>query len=180
MKFLTDTAFVLKRTNIGEADKFITIFTRNNGKQELVARGIRKITSKRASHVELLNEIKFQAVKTRKNFILTEIQVVNSFSNLKDDKSAIGLLFLICELIDKLCPLNQRHDDVYDLIKKTLNHLENENTSSVVQAFETKLLSSLGFWDLRQDFNDREDIERFIERIIEKKLKSKSYLNLKN
>lgn len=180
MKFLFDTAFVVKRNNIGEADRFITVFSKNHGKQELVAKGIRKITSKRISHIELLNEIKFHAVSTRKNFILTEIEVINTFSNIKESKSAIGFLFLICELIDRLCPLNQKHDDVYNLVKNTLYQLNSNDQFSTIRTFELDLLASLGFWDSKKKFKGDDEIEKFIEGIIERKLRSKFFLGLRN
>lgn len=176
MKFLKDTAFIIKRINSGEADRFITVFTKEHGKQEFLAKGIRKITSKRSSHLELLNEVKFQAVQTRKHFILTEIEVIKTFSNLKENKKSIGYLFLICELIDKLCPLNQKHEDVFSLIKNSLFSLKSDNKGKIIQDFEIKLLTSLGFWDENISFFDEEDTEQFIEGILERKIKSKSFL----
>ena len=74
MIYLKDVGFVVKRINLGEADRFVTIFTQNNGKIEVLAKGVRKITSKRSSHIELLNLVRFHSIKTSKNIILTEIQ----------------------------------------------------------------------------------------------------------
>ncbi|PIZ97846.1 MAG: DNA repair protein RecO, partial [Candidatus Levybacteria bacterium CG_4_10_14_0_2_um_filter_35_8] len=46
---------VIKRRNLGEADKILTIFTKRYGKIQVKAPGIRKINSRRSPHVELLN-----------------------------------------------------------------------------------------------------------------------------
>lgn len=177
MQYLSDIGFVVKRIQLGEADRFLTIFTRKYGKQEVLAKGVRKITSRRASHIELLNLIKFQSVKTSKNYILTEVELLNSFQPLKKDLSTINKCFFICELVEKLCPYGQRHEDVFDLMLTTLEHLKNEPyESSVLFDFQVQLLSTLGFWDGKRKFRDTEDLKNFIESIIERKIKTRILL----
>jgi len=179
MQQLADYGFVIKRTNFSEADRYISIFTRNNGKQELVAKGVRRIASRRSPHLELLNQIKFNAVKTRKNFILTDVEVVKTSSLAKEKEEHIGAIFLICELIDKLCPVEQKHEDVFMLIKSTLLRLEKEeNVQVVIYDFEKQLLILLGFWDPEKKFSSSQELENYIEMVTERKLKSRSYLKL--
>ena len=48
-------AIIIKRRNFGEADRILTILTKNYGKIQVRAPGVRKITSRRSSHIELLN-----------------------------------------------------------------------------------------------------------------------------
>lgn len=178
MQYLSDTAFVIKRVNFSDADCYITLFTRYNGKQTVVARGVRKITSRRAPHLELLNEIKFHVVKTRKNYILTEVETLDTFSRIKKSEKAIGFIFLICELIDKLCPENQTHTDIFMLMERTLMRLEGENANDVLYGFEMQMLSYLGFWDVQKRFVTVEALENYIETIAERKIKSRSYLKI--
>lgn len=178
MRYLKDTGFVIKRFNIGDADRFITIFTRHHGKIDVLAKGARKITSRRSSHIELLNLVCFQTVKTRKNSILTEVEVVDTFSHLKKNYSTVGIIFLVCELIDRLCPYHVKHEDVFLLIQKTLEELENSNLQSSVADFQTRLLIHLGFWDAKKKFSTSYDVDRFIENIAERKIRTKSVFKL--
>lgn len=178
MKHLSDTAFVIKRINFSDADKFITLFTKHSGKQIVVAKGIRRISSKRAPHLELLNEVKFQAIKTRKNFILTEVEVIRTHSQLKDSSSAIGLIFLICELIDKLCPEDQKHEDIFSLMQDTLKRFEAEDHKDTLYNFEVNMLSYLGFWDVKRKFKTVDALENYIENIAERKIKTRSFLKV--
>ncbi|MDQ3929945.1 MAG: DNA repair protein RecO, partial [Chloroflexota bacterium] len=46
-------AVVIKRSDLGEADKILTIFTPHFGKLRVVAKGVRKVSSRLAGHVEL-------------------------------------------------------------------------------------------------------------------------------
>lgn len=174
MQFLKDLGFIVKRTNFGESDRYITIFTKSHGKAEVVAKGVRKLTSRRASSIELLNLVRFQAVRTSKNYILTEVELISSYESLKNNLSNVQILFLLCELIDKLCPLGQKHDDVFDLIKTTLTRVKTEQEPAVSD-FQKNMLSILGFWDGRKEFHDDDDIRQFIESIIERKIKTKNF-----
>ncbi len=170
MRYLKDRAFVLRRTNFGDSDRYITLFTKGGGKTEVIAKGIRKISSRRAASCELLNLIEFQAVKTSKNFILTEVKLIDSYQALKCDLESIKKAFLMCELIDAVMPLGARHTEVFSLIEKAAIHMiESEKNMAYFQA---KLLTLLGFWDGRASFKNSDHVTSYVEQIIERKLKS--------
>lgn len=171
MTYLKDTGFVVRRVNLGEADRFVTIFTRNNGKVEVLAKGVRKITSRRSSQIELLNLIRFNSVKTSKNFILTEVDLVNSFEGRRDTLDQCQAFFLICELIDNLCPFGQVNEELFTLTEDYLNTGDFSERSLL--SFETKILMALGYWNMEKKFKDEKEATNFIESIIERKIKSK-------
>ena len=171
MTYLNDVGFVVKRINLGEADRFVTIFTQNNGKVEVLAKGVRKITSKRSSHIELLNLVRFHSIKTSKNFILTETQLVDSFENRKDSLKQCEVAFLVCELIDNLCPQGQINMEMFDLDGTFLR--DGEFSDNAILKFETDLLTNLGYWNMKNKFSTEEESRKFIESIIERKIKSR-------
>ena len=45
-------AIVLSRRDFREFDQMISLYTREQGKLELLARGLKKVTSKNAAHLE--------------------------------------------------------------------------------------------------------------------------------
>ena len=171
MIYLKDTGFVVRRVNLGEADRFVTIFTRNNGKIEVLAKGVRKITSRRASQMELLNLINFNSVKTSKNFILTEVDLLNSFEKSRRTLEECQTFFLICELIDNLCPFGQVNEELFELVGEYLD--AGKFTDDNLLSFETKILMTLGYWNIEKKFKNEKEITNYIESIIEKKIKSK-------
>ncbi len=176
MTYLNDTGFVVKRINVGEADRFVTLFTKNNGKIEVMAKGVRKITSRRSSHIELLNLVRFQSVRTAKNFILTEIELLNSYEQRKDTLRQCEIAFLVCELINALCPYGQTNNELFDLVGLFLQKGYIDDDSLL--KFETEVLSILGYWNVSKKFNTEKDVRTFIESLIEKKLKSRIIGNL--
>ena len=171
MTYLNDVGFVLKRINLGEADRFVTLFTQNNGKMEVLAKGVRKITSKRSSHIELLNLVRFHSIRTSKNFILTEVQLINSFEKRKDTLKQCEIAFLVCELIDNLCPQGQVNTEMFSLVGGFLR--DGEMSEDALLRFETDILSNLGYWNVKNKFKTELESRQFIESIIERKIKSR-------
>lgn len=174
-QYLKDSGFVIRRVNVGEYDRYITLYTQENGKIEVLAKGVRRINSRRSSHVELLNHIRFQAVHGKKNAILTEVQLLDAYQAGKRNLDDIGSLFLISELIEKLCPLHQKNPEIYHLIHHVLSQRDTISPEEKIVQFEVDLLTLLGFWDPSRTFRDAADIKQFIESIIERKLKSSIY-----
>jgi DNA repair protein RecO (recombination protein O) len=170
MQYIRDRAFVLRRVNFGDSHRYITLFSQNNGKIEVVAKGVRKITSRRAASLEPLNLIEFQSVKSIKNSILTEVKLISSFNDLKKELSNIEKVFTICEIIDSIMPYGQKHKDVFELILSALEKIPSEPRT--VTYFQAKLLSMLGFWDRATSFKNAGHVKYMVEQVIERKLKT--------
>src|SRR3989304_6032467 len=96
---------IIKRKNFGEADRMLTVLTPRHGKIKIIAKGVRKISSRRSSHVELLN-LSILTLHEGKILILTEAETLNHFQDLKDNLKKSGLAFYLCELVDGLLPEN--------------------------------------------------------------------------
>ncbi len=175
MDFLKDTAFVIRRINSGEKDRFITLFTKNSGKIEVFARGVRSISSRRAPSLEPLNHIEFQAVRSHTNYVLTEVQLLNSQTALKQNLENVKLGFLVCELIDKLTRSWQKHEDVYALLDQVLSACRDDVEKDLFREFQVQMLTALGFWDARRAFVSEQDLSSYIDQVAERKIKSRDF-----
>lgn len=202
MRQFTTEGIIIKRKNYGEADRLITLYTRKHGKIQVKATGVRKITSRRSPHVELLNYSVIQVHKGRTYPVLTEAEVIEDFSGIKNDLEKVGFAYHLCELIDGLCPDGQIHEAVFDLLKTTLDRLAADKNSyeiditstneagstlkdsspvkadqndilDIIHDFEVELLTLLGFWHGTQEMSARLDTNDFIENLIERRLKSR-------
>lgn len=173
MRSFKTEGIVIRRRNVNDADRILTIFTKEYGKIHVKAAGVRKITSRRSSHVELLNHTVFGLYKGSGLFVLTEAQTLSPFSGLKSDLQRIGSAYHLCELIDGLCPEHQELKAVFQLFCKTLYMLcaSNEITD-IINTFEIDLLTLLGYWDQRQGLADF-DTSLYIENILERRLKAR-------
>ncbi len=122
----------------------ITVLTDRYGKISVVARGVRRITSRRAGNVELLNRVKLHLFKA-KNYTLTEAEAIEVFPKLKENLGLTTSAFHVIEIIDRLTPEGQVNRNLYDLTVSVLQLLEKNPRQIFLRAFEVKVLSLLGF-----------------------------------
>lgn len=180
MRSYKTTGIIIKRTNYSEADRILTVFTKHYGKIKVIAKGVRKITSRRGGNVELFNLAEITLHESKNFDLLTEANVLESFLFIRQNLHKIGWSYYLCELIDGLCPEKQENIYVYNLLLKILLELnsdlgEKSQISQFITNFETSLLKNLGFWP-----NDKvlppSQIENFLENLLERKLKSRNFL----
>ena len=67
MRNLKINGIIIKRLNLFESDKIITVLSPSEGKVQFKAKNVRKITSHRISHMELLNLASFSVYKSNIN-----------------------------------------------------------------------------------------------------------------
>lgn len=141
---------ILKRKDFGEADRLLTVFSLSRGKISVLAKGVRRITSRRGGNVELLNRVQIFLYPGKNLLILTEASALNTFEKLKMDLTLSTYAFHIIELVDKLTAENQENRFLYESLVSVLNKIESNPRQIFIRAFEVKLLSNLGFWSTDQ------------------------------
>lgn len=168
---------VLKRKNVSEADKIITLYTKDFGRLQVKAVGVRKITSRRAAAIEPFNLIKLTLHKGRGMPILTEVETLDVFQSLKEDLQKVGFAYHLCELVDGLCPENVENEHIFSMLKDIFSKLSKEKEIFLlINRFEVELLILLGYWPKNKP-SERLDTQFLIETLLEKKLKTKRMLS---
>ncbi|HCB23021.1 DNA repair protein RecO [Candidatus Daviesbacteria bacterium RIFCSPLOWO2_02_FULL_38_18] len=193
---------ILKRRDFGEADRILTVFSLHRGKITVLAKGVRRITSRRGGNVELLNRVQMFLYPGKNFLILTEAISLDTFQKLKEDLILSTYAFHILELVNKLTAENQENRDLYSHLVEVLKRLSRKPRQILIRAFEVKILSNLGFaafrastskvsaqletgsWDEieKMEIQEKQALEleqtlRYtIERVIEGKLKSRQFL----
>lgn len=165
---------VLKRRNLGEADRILTILSHEGIKIQIKAPGVRRIPSRRSSHIELLNHSQLTLYGSSRSFmpVLTEAQTLEDFSGIKENLEKIGHAYYICELTNGLCADNQENRSVFSLLKSTLMNLsQNNDLRLAVKHFEKELLSTLGFWSEAKLLQTQDSLG-VMERLLERKIKT--------
>lgn len=176
MRTIKTEGIIIRRFNIGEADRMLTVFTKHEGKYTIRAKGIRRVPSRRSAHVELLNQSLLTLYLGRSIPTLIEASTKESYRELKDDLMKVGFAYHICELINGLCPEHQENQEVYTLLSQTLFELSQADQSAVsevVHTFEVKLLTNLGYWNTDITQTSKVNTTAFIENILEKRLRSR-------
>lgn len=174
MKSFKVEAIILKSKNYGEADRILTVFSKNHGKLVVIAKGARRINSKKGPTLEVFNKVTL-LLSSGKNFdIISESTVLENFAGLRKKLKLVGLAYNICELVDKLTPEHQESPAIFDLLSQTLKSLSTKITDkNLILNFKQKLLEDLGY--IEKD-KKTDNIDQFIEGITERELKSRKFL----
>lgn len=172
MAVFTTEGIIIKRSNFGEADRILTVVTPFKGKIKIVAKGVRRITSRRGGNVELLNKVKLHIYQGQGMPILTEAESISTYPMIKNELILSSYGSHIMELAEKLLPEEQGNPVAYQLIASILGLLETNPRQIFIRAFEVKLLSVLGYWSL-----DQIEVEGELKIILEK-LQRESWENI--
>ncbi len=172
-------AIILKRTNTGEADKIVTALTSDFGKVTFKASGIRRISSRRASHLELFNAVEVVLHKSDRLDSLSEANVIDSFPTLKSNLQLTSYGFYLSEVLDRILPDRQPSEKVFQMLYTCLQCLNDRNmdgrmAEKEVKGFVIKLLWELGYLP-RQQY-PKSGMTQFVEEIIERKVNSRKLL----
>lgn len=173
------TGIIIKRINYKEADKILIIFTREYGKIRVLAKGIRKIHSKRASQLELFNYVNLNLIRGKFLDIAAEVEIQELFPAIRSSLKKIAYTYELVEIIDRLCPEQQEHKKIFDLslwVLKTVEKGECGNLAELVENFTHQLLWELGYLPYNQVLSG-DNLNIFVENIIERSLKSRRLIN---
>ncbi|MFH0943080.1 MAG: DNA repair protein RecO [Candidatus Beckwithbacteria bacterium] len=163
---------VLRQINLGEADRLLTIFTQQQGKLRLMAKGVRRLTSRKRGHLEAFTLVSLSCVAAKNLDLITEAATINNFPVLRKNLNRVRIAYLFAELIDQLTAENQENSAVYHLLIRSLSQLNAAVApQNLILNFEQKLLEILGF-GLPQTIS-QEALEAHIYAITEKTLNAK-------
>ncbi len=168
---------ILSRRNFGEADRLLTIFTKHYGKTRLVAKGIRRITSRKRGSLELFGYISFYAARGRSIDILTEVEEKNNFAIWRTDLMYIAVAYHLAEVVERLTPEQEEHKEIFALLLDAYDNLEKLDYWAIfpfVQSFKVRVLEELGF--LERDKPIPKNLDLYIEDLINGKLKTRSFM----
>jgi len=140
-------AVVLRHSDYGEADRLLTLYTRQLGKTRAVAKGARKIASRKAGHIEPFTHVKLQLAKGRDMLILTQADTVDAYQPLREDLILTSHASYVLELLDRFTYQDETENSaIFNLLTATLARLASKSDPwLVIRYYEMRLLDHLGF-----------------------------------
>lgn len=164
----TSEGIVLGRKNYGEADRIISVYSKNHGRLSLMAKGIRRPKSKKRGHLEIFSFLNFQALTGHGIDLMTEADITDDFGEIRKSLPKISLAYYFMEVIGKITHENEKNQELFDLILSSLNKLKNETKLKKLRyEFIEKLLTLMGYWPQGKKLvNPDEVLEEVIERQI--------------
>lgn len=140
------TGIVLKRQPHREADEVITLWSWEEGKVRLLARGVRRSSSKLKRAVVPLNWLQLQAAPSRRLPVIYGVKVIRNygFSTLHMERAAA--IFSLFEMILKTTADSQPNLELSLLLREALEYLQQAEKITVdfFIAFRLRMLQALG------------------------------------
>lgn len=147
---------VLRRSDFGEADRLLTVFTPERGKLRLVAKGARKPSSRKSGHVELFCHSQFLVAVGRELDIVTQAETLEPYRGLRQDLLPTTYAYYVAELADAFTGERDENRPLFDLLKDTFGWLSAAAEEEAAQGpgdalpllaryYELHLLSLVGY-----------------------------------
>jgi len=143
---------IIKSREIGEADKFLSVFTKDFGRIELLAKGARKLNSKLNFHLNTFDYSRFAFVSGKEFWRLTDAEKISSWPKVGNDKLKIESLANIGRFLEKMLRGEDKNENLWRLLKTALMFLnDREFKKDDLKIFEAliilRILFLLGYVD---------------------------------
>jgi DNA repair protein RecO (recombination protein O) len=154
-------AVILKRMDLGEADRIVTLYSRDQGKLRAVAKGCRKPTSRSAGHLEPFTLSDCLFAIGRELDVISQADTLESFRKIREDLELTTHAYYLVEVVDLLTEDHMENRAVFDVLVDSLQQLAvTADVRLVLIVFHLKLMDALGYRpELRECVSCRSEIE---------------------
>lgn len=123
MKITRSEGIVLRKVDYSEADRIMTVFTRESGKKVITAKGIRKSNKRDKYGTDILVLSDFVYYEKEEMAVLSAVELKEPFTEIKKDIKKINIaIYLLVVLNDVVMP-GLPKKVLFDFVTKTLKFI---------------------------------------------------------
>lgn len=149
MALIKTEAIVLKTLNYRDKSKIITLYTKSHGKIKAVAKGVRDVKTRWGGVLQPMANINtlIYYKENRGLQLISGAEYVAAFRDIYDNADKMNIGFRLIELLDKTTAEDHEINGLFELLKSTLDSLNNatKNFVNLLFNFEFRLAKLLGF-----------------------------------
>jgi len=105
---------ILSRRNVGEADRLLRVLSQEEGLIRVLAKGVRKIPSRRGCHIEPFRQVLALVAGSPGRYFLSVVETENYYHDLHKDRDALFRISLLAELIVNVLGEGDPQEDVFN------------------------------------------------------------------
>jgi len=135
---------VLRTVKLGEADRIVTLCTRERGKVRAVAKGVRKTKSKFGARLEPISHVSVQCYEGRELHTITQAESIDAFRSVREDFDRLRRAVSMLEAVDNVAQEDEANPRLYQMLVGALKSLEENDSPLILAAFFWKLLALEG------------------------------------
>ncbi|OGT77755.1 MAG: DNA repair protein RecO [Gammaproteobacteria bacterium RIFCSPLOWO2_02_FULL_52_10] len=144
MKIALHPCYILHQRHYRETSLILEVFSRNNGKLTLVARGAKKRNAGTSPLMQINQKLNIAWTIRGEMGTLTAIEAAGTNYNLGG--SRLIAAFYMNELLMRLLHKYEPHQELFDTYENALRLLQQSfNEEAILRVFEIELLKSLGY-----------------------------------
>jgi DNA repair protein RecO (recombination protein O) len=149
MALYRDQAVILRTTKLGEADRIITLFTKDHGRLRAVAKGVRRTKSRFGARLEPTSFVDIQLYTGKTFDVVTQVESIENFGDsLSSDYQLWTVASAILEAAERFTA--QEHEPAlshYQLLVGALKVLAHNtyDPSLILDAYLLRSLSVAGY-----------------------------------
>ena len=139
-------AFTLARRDHREHDQSVFFYTKESGKIEVIARGVKRSVAKNSAALEPFSLLDIEVVKGRTAAYVTKVTVLEPFAKLRIDPVKMVMASLALSAVEKVTKNDEPDQKIFKLLFSYFTELENSDAKQFHQsAFLGRLVCFLGF-----------------------------------
>ncbi|HQK63656.1 MAG TPA: DNA repair protein RecO [Candidatus Staskawiczbacteria bacterium] len=123
---LATSGFVFKKEDIGEADRFFSVFTEDFGRVNVFARAIKKSSSKLKSQIDIFSFVDIEFVQGKSKKTLTDAMASQKFNRIVCSPKRFEVSNRIAMAIDEIIKDQERDTQLLSFIKEVFTILDSE------------------------------------------------------
>lgn len=145
MKDYKTEGIIIRVRDYNEADRIVTLLTREYGKVQAIAKGCRKQKSRKRGIIQQFTYGDFNLYRGRSLDTITQCESKESFAVLREDLDRMAYGAYITELLDGFAIQGEFHGELFYLTLVALHLLCLDDPILVTRAFEIRLMNLLGY-----------------------------------
>ena len=144
---ITTPSILLRFRDVGEADRIFTFYTRDHGKIEAVATGVRKVKSKLAGHCVPNAIIRCTFFPGRTQMRLVQATALTQYPHIVCDFFSYGVAAYAREAVDVMTKSGVSDAMIFNLLERFFDGVEKRKAAPhlLLHAFLFHFLSALGY-----------------------------------
>lgn len=151
--------FILSSRNVGEANKILTIYTKEMGLVRASAQAIRLVKSKLRFALHDFSYSSIDLVRGKDIWRVTSATPITSFPLLRRDKDSLSIMAQVSKLIEKLCYVEQPNEIIFNKLIQSLylldvTHIEESEKEALELYLVLNIMNALGYIGDSKILND--------------------------
>lgn len=136
---------ILHQSPLGDNDRSIRLFSKEEGTVNILAKGVRKTGSRRSFHLDLLNFVQIEIEISRGVNYVREVTLLDAFPILKQDTFAFTCACVIGSFLLRIVPFGVKEPTLFTLTLSTFRSLnDGKDSRQTLRNYFLKALRTLG------------------------------------